>query len=303
MAAAAPSNTGAQLRGRLAHDATMARYTSWRTGGRAELLYVAADLDDACNFLAAGNYPLPLTLLGLGSNLLVRDGGVRGTILRLAPGAGAIAEIASGMIRAEAGAACPKLAKFAVTAGLMGGEFLAGIPGSVGGALAMNAGCYGSETWQRVAAVETIGSQGQIERLEPKDFAVGYRSVKRRVGQPLLFAAAEFAFGPDDGSAAGRMRDLLASRAESQPVGTANAGSVFTNPPGASAGRLLDEAGMRGTRIGDAVVSGKHANFIVNAGQASAADIEQLIERMQKAVMDSSGIEIKQEVRIIGEAA
>ena len=292
------------LRGRLAADADMGRHCSWRAGGRAQLLYVAADLEDACEFLARGDYPRPLTMLGLGSNLLVRDGGVSGTLLKLAPAAGRIEMLSRTRLQVQAGAACPKLARQAIAAGLAGCEFLAGIPGSVGGALAMNAGCYGSTIWQSVMSVDVLSEAGRLASLAPADFEVGYRRVARGGGGQMLFAAAELEFVADeDGRARQRMEEMLARRARSQPIGTANAGSVFTNPPGASAGRLLAEAGMRGVSVGGARVSRRHANFIVNENDASAADIETLIGMMQEAVFDSSDIRLYPEVRIIGEEA
>ena len=296
----APEAAG--LRGRMIADADMSRHCSWRAGGRAQLLYVAADLDDARGFLARGEHPQPLTMIGLGSNFLVRDGGLRGTLLKLAPAAGGIERVAERRLRVEAGAAAPKLARQAIAAGLAGAEFFAGIPGSVGGALAMNAGCYGSTTWQRVASVEALSERGGIETLAADAFDVGYRRVRRGDGGPMLFAAAEFEFDADEGGRAKRrMEEMLAKRARAQPIGTANAGSVFTNPPGNSAGRLLDAAGMRGVGCGGARVSRRHANFIVNEKDATAADIETLIGMMQEAVFDSSDIRLYPEVRIVGD--
>ncbi|MCY4324903.1 MAG: UDP-N-acetylmuramate dehydrogenase [Betaproteobacteria bacterium] len=303
-AASAMVSSASQLRGRMIADADMSRHCSWRAGGLAELLYVAADLEDACEFLAGGDYPQPLTMVGLGSNFLVRDGGLRGTLLKLAPAAGQIERLSEQRLRVQAGAACPKLARQAVAAGLAGCEFLAGIPGSIGGALAMNAGCYGSTTWQRVVSVTTLSEAGVLEKLSPESFAIGYRTVARRDGQPLMFASAEFEFDADeDGQARQRMEEMLAKRSRSQPIGTANAGSVFTNPPGSSAGRLLDEVGMRGASFGGARVSRRHANFIINEKNATAADIETLIGMMQEAVFERCDIRLYPEVRIVGDEA
>ena len=302
MSAAMAAASAEGLRGRMIADADTSRHCSWRAGGRAQLLYVAADLEDACEFLSRGDYPRPLTMIGLGSNFLVRNGGLRGTLLKLAPSAGQIEQLSDCRLHVQAGVACPKLARRAIAAGLAGSEFFAGIPGSVGGALAMNAGCYGSTTWQLVRFVEMLSESGKIEKLAASDFAVGYRSVSRRDGGQMLFAAAEFEFAEDaDGCAEQRMEKMLAARARSQPIGTANAGSVFTNPPGSSAGRLLDQAGMRGVAFGGARVSRRHANFIVNENNASASDIETLIEMMQTAVFDKSDIKLHPEVRIVGE--
>ena len=302
-ASAVPATPAADgLRGRMIADADMSRHCSWRAGGRAQLLYVAADIEDACEFLSRGDWPRPLTMLGLGSNFLVRDGGLAGTLLKLAPAAGRIENASELRLQVDAGAACPKLARQAIAAGLSGAEFLAGIPGSLGGALAMNAGCYGSTTWQRVVSVKVLSERGGIETLKPDDFQIGYRAVARHDGKPMLFAGAELEFAADEAGDAGRrMEQMLAARARAQPIGTANAGSVFTNPPGSSAGKLLDAAGMRSMVYGGARVSRRHANFIVNENDATASDIEILIGIMQEAVFEKSDIKLHPEVRIVGE--
>ena len=265
------------LRGVLTLNAPLAPHTSWRAGGHADVAYVPADRDDLALFLRQLPIFESVTVLGLGSNTLVRDGGVRGAVVLLHNPGGMLA-VADGLVYAEAGVACPKLARFAARHDCAGAEFLAGIPGTVGGALAMNAGCYGGETWARVAKVELVTRDGGFVIRTPADYAVGYRSVKRADGRAAdgIFTAAWFRFAPGDGDAArARIRELLARRLESQPLDQPNAGSVFRNPPGDHAARLIESAGLKGFSIGGARVSDKHANFIVNAErQASAADIE-----------------------------
>jgi len=294
------------LRGVLTLNAPLAPHTSWRAGGHADVAYVPADRDDLAMFLRQLPIFESVTVLGLGSNTLVRDGGVRGAVVLLHNPGGMLA-VADGLAYAEAGVACPKLARFAARHGCAGAEFLAGIPGTVGGALAMNAGCYGGETWAQVAKVELVTRDGGFVIRTPADYAVGYRSVKRADGRAAdgIFTAAWFRFAPGDGDAArARIRELLARRLESQPLDQPNAGSVFRNPPGDHAARLIESAGLKGFSIGGARVSDKHANFIVNAErQASAADIERLIEHVQQVVATRTGVTLEREVRIIGDVA
>ncbi len=293
------------LRGVLTLNAPLAPHTSWRAGGHADVAYVPADRDDLALFLRQLPIFESVTVLGLGSNTLVRDGGVRGAVVLLHNPGGMLA-VADGLVYAEAGVACPKLARFAARHGCAGAEFLAGIPGTVGGALAMNAGCYGGETWAQVAKVELATRDGGFVIRTPADYAVGYRSVKRADGRAAdgIFTAAWFRFAPGDGDAArARIRELLARRLGSQPLDQPNAGSVFRNPPGDHAARLIESAGLKGFSIGGARVSDKHANFIVNAErQASAADIERLIEHVQQVVATRTGFTLEREVRIIGDA-
>jgi UDP-N-acetylenolpyruvoylglucosamine reductase len=294
------------LRGALTLDAPLAPHTTWRAGGRADVAYVPADRDDLALFLRQLPIFEPVTVLGLGSNTLVRDGGVRGAVILLHNPGGALA-VTDGLVYADAGVACPKLARFAARHSCAGAEFLAGIPGTVGGALAMNAGCYGGEIWARVAKVELAMRDGTFVVRTPADYAVGYRSVKRADGRAAdgIFTAAWFRFPPGDREAAlARIKELLAHRIATQPLELPNAGSVFRNPPGDHAARLIERVGLKGFAIGGARVSDKHANFIVNAGRrASAADIEQLIEHVQKVVAAKTGVTLEREVRIIGEAA
>ena len=293
------------LRGRLTHGAPLAKYTSWRAGGTADTLYVPADRDDLARFLAQMPADEPLLAIGLGSNTLVRDGGVRGTVVVM-HNPGAALAVADGLIYADAGLACPKLARFAANHGCAEAEFLAGIPGTVGGALAMNAGCYGGETWRYVVRVEVLRRDGTFEIRTPADYVIGYRSVRRAGGQVPdgIFTAGWFRFPEGDADAArDRIRELLARRILAQPLDLPNAGSVFRNPPNDHAARLIESCGLKGHAVGGTRVSEKHANFIVNPhGMAKAADIEALIAFVRDTVRAKTGVELEQEVRIVGEA-
>jgi UDP-N-acetylenolpyruvoylglucosamine reductase len=296
----------AGLRGTLALDMPLAPHTTWRAGGRADVAYVPADRDDLALFLHQLPIFEPITVLGLGSNVLVRDGGVRGAAILMHNPGGALA-VADGQIYTEAGVACPKLARFAARHGCGGAEFLAGVPGTVGGALAMNAGCYGGETWSHVAKVELLTRDGTFVVRTPVDYAIDYRSVKRADGRQLdgVFTAAWFRFSPGDSETAlARIRELLGRRIATQPLNLPNAGSVFRNPHGDHAARLIEGAGLKGFTVGGAQVSEKHANFIVNAERrASATDIETLIEHVRRVVAERTGVTLETEVRIIGEPA
>lgn len=295
----------AGLRGELSRDAPLARHTSWRAGGNADTMYRPAGRDDLAAFVRAWPADAPLTVIGLGSNVLVRDGGVRGAVIVLHDPGAALA-VADGLVYAEAGLAAPKLARFAALRGCAGAEFLAGVPGTVGGALAMNAGCYGSETWRYVVRAEVLSRDGTFGVRTPADFSIGYRTVRERDGGALrgIFTAAWFRFANGaTGTAREEIRGLLARRIATQPLGMANAGSVFRNPPGDYAARLIESCGLKGFAIGGARVSAKHANFIVNeARDARAADIEALIIHVRETVRAATGVDLEPEVRIIGEA-
>ncbi len=292
------------LRGELRRDEPMARHVSWRTGGAAARCYVPADLDDLAVFLRQVPEGEPLLFVGLGSNLLVRCGGFAGTVV-LMHSARKHPELMAGRVYAEAGVASPKVARFAARQGLAGAEFLAGIPGSVGGALAMNAGCYGGETWNIVEKVLTIDRAGTWHERRPADFDVGYRHCAARSGAAEWFAAAWFLLPPGDADVSReRIRLFLKRRIAAQPLDLPNAGSVFRNPPGDHAARLIEACGLKGLSRGGARVSEKHANFIVNPqGAARAADIEWLIGAVREGVRRETGIELIPEVRIVGQAA
>jgi UDP-N-acetylmuramate dehydrogenase len=236
----------------------------------------------------------------LGSNLLVRDGGVRGTVVMTSGALNQLTLIGPGRIRAEAGVASAKVARFSVEQGLTHAEFLAGIPGTVGGALAMNAGAFGGETWNIVEAVETIDHHGQRRTRTPADYRIGYREVAGPAGE--WFVAGHFRLTAGN-AANGKtlIKSLLARRGASQPTQLPNAGSVFKNPPNDHAAHLIEASGLKGTCQGRACVSDLHANFIVNQGGASAADIEQLIARIQAEVEKQQGVRLETEVRIVGE--
>jgi UDP-N-acetylmuramate dehydrogenase len=291
------------LRGRLLEKEPMSRHVSWRAGGRADRAYVPADLDDLAAFLRSRPATEPICFVGLGSNLLVRDGGFRGTVVLLHNSHARIA-LVDGLVVADAAAASPKVARFAATHGLAGAEFLAGIPGCVGGALAMNAGCYGSETWDFVESVSTIDRLGVVRRRVRGEYEIAYRHVTAPASDEWYVEAA-FRFTSGDGAKArDRIRELLAKRIATQPLGLPNAGSVFRNPPGEHAARLIESCGLKGLAIGGARISEKHANFIVNpGGRGSAADIEALIAHAKRMVGERFGIELVAEVRVIGDQA
>jgi UDP-N-acetylmuramate dehydrogenase len=292
------------LRGDLRRDEPMARHVSWRAGGAADRFYAPAHLADLQRFMKTLPPAEPLLFVGLGSNLLVRDGGFRGTVVSL-HAAKLHAELAGGLVYALAGVAAPKVARFAARHGLAGAEFLAGIPGTVGGALAMNAGCYGGETWQVVERVQTIDRTGSLHIRGPEEYEIGYRHCRLRAERDEWFVAAWFRLAAGDGEASqARIKEFLAKRIASQPLQLPNAGSVFRNPPGDHAARLIESCGLKGFSRGGARVSEKHANFIVNPdGRASAADIEALILEVQHKVQAARGVHLIPEVRIVGEAA
>jgi UDP-N-acetylmuramate dehydrogenase len=288
--------------GQLAANAATADHVSWRAGGPVARAYTPTSLDDLAVFLSRMRHDEPVLAVGLGSNLLIRDGGFEGTALFLHGALREMRQEADGSIYAEAGVASPKLARFALSAGYVEAEFLAGIPGTVGGALAMNAGCHGGETWNYVDRVLMMDRAGRRIERRPEEFAIGYRHAGLKEALDEIFVAAWFRFPQGDAAAAReRMRALLDKRVATQPLDLPNAGSVFRNPPGDHAARLIEAAGLKGTRIGGAQVSEKHANFIVNPeGEATAAAIEMLIGQVQRSVKEKFGVELVREVRIVG---
>lgn len=287
-------------RGRLLYDEPLERHTSWRIGGPAGCYFEPNDIDDLAAFLRELPVDEPLFWLGLGSNLLVRDGGVRGTVIATFRALAKLERVGDRTVRAEAGVACPQVARYCSQLGLCGVEFLAGIPGTMGGALAMNAGAFGSETWTWVEQVETVDRQGARRVRRPAEYEIGYRSVKGPAGE--WFVAAVLALTPGDSAAvSARIRELLESRKATQPLHLPSCGSVFRNPPGDHAARLIEAAGLKGLRRGGACVSEKHANFIVNLGGATAADVEALIGQVVQRVQKVHGVRLVPEVRIVGE--
>ena len=292
-----------ELRGTLRQGESMARHTSWRVGGPAQHFFQPADIDDLGCFLRQLSATEPLLWLGLGSNLLVRDGGFNGSVIALSGALNQLTLIDALTVRAEAGVACAKVARFAARAGLAGIEFLAGIPGTVGGALAINAGAHGGETWQWVCTVETLDRHGERHLRTPQDYHIGYRSVQPRAAGEEWFVAAHFRLAPGVSAAiSARIKQLLEKRNQTQPVNQPNAGSVFRNPPGDHAARLIESCGLKGLRIGGACVSDKHANFIINTGTATAADIEALIKKMADTVQQKCNVQLVAEVRVVGES-
>ncbi len=290
------------LRGVLRRDEPLARHNTWRVGGAARRYYEPADISDLAAFLRTLPQGELVLWLGLGSNLLVRDGGVPGTVIATAGALDELKQIDATTVRAGAGVACNKVARFCARLNLVGAEFLAGIPGTMGGALAMNAGAFGGETWPLVKTVETLDRRGVLRRRTPQDFEIAYRSVRGPADE--WFVAVELRVQRGDGEASlARVKELLERRNTTQPIGLPSCGSVFRNPPGDFAARLIEAAGLKGACIGGACVSTKHANFIINTGEATAADIEALIARVARTVEELHGVRLSPEVRIVGVAA
>jgi UDP-N-acetylmuramate dehydrogenase len=296
MSAAPNMSTAAEV----LHEEPMARHTSWRVGGPAQMYFRPRSRGELLQFLAELEPDVPVLWVGLGSNLLVRDGGVRGVVLATAKALGESRRLDDNQVEAGAGVPCTTLARRCARWGLGPAEFLAGIPGTVGGALTMNAGAFGGETWDRVISVETVTRDGRVRRRTPEDYDVGYRHVEGPRDE--WFLSARFQFENADADALGRLKEMLRQRQESQPLGEPSCGSVFRNPPGDHAARLIDTAGLKGYAIGGAVVSDKHANFIINAGNATAADIEQLINHVRDTVAATHGVSLVPEVHIVGDA-
>jgi len=290
-----------QSRGELRRDEPMSRHTSWRAGGKADLFFIPSSVEDLQAFLRELDAATPIFWLGVGSNLLVRDGGIRGVVISATSILKGLERIDTYLVRAGSGVPCTQLARQCIRWGLGPSEFFAGIPGTVGGALTMNAGAHGGETWERVESVRTIDRAGEIHQRAPAEYSVGYRSVTGPANE--WFLEATFRFEPGVTASMDAMKAMLERRKATQPLGLPSCGSVFRNPPGDHAARLIEAAGLKGFRIGGAEVSPKHANFIINTGDATATDIEELIEHVRQTVFDQHGVELKHEVRIVGEVA
>lgn len=280
----------------------LSSYTTWRIGGSAGQLYKPAGIGDLASFLKKHPESEPITWLGLGSNSLIRDGGVRGTVILTQGALNGLELVGDNLVRTEAGVSCAQMARFTARQNLFGGEFWAGIPGTMGGALRMNAGCFHGETWNSVVEVETMTKSGEVRTRSPKEFEIAYRSVKGLEDNEWFIAATcKLEPGQKEASLT-KIKTLLERRAQTQPTSDYNCGSVFRNPPGDHAARLIESCGLKGFMMGGAMVSTKHANFIINhEGRASAKDIETLIGHVHQTVLDKTGINLIREVHILGE--
>ena len=275
-------------------------FNSWKVGGRAEQFLICDNIEKLASYIKTKKIKPPITYVGLGSNLLIRDGGVKGTIIVMHGGLNNINKDGK-LLYAEAGVSCSKLSKFAAKEGFNQSAFFAGIPGTIGGALAMNAGCYGSETWEYVEKVLMINLNGDQIIRSKSSFKIDYREVKN-INKDESFLGAWFKFpNGDKEDAKNKIKELLAHRKKTQPLNWPTAGSTFRNPKDNFAAKLIEDCGLKGYQIGGAQVSEKHANFIINLGNASALDIEKIIDHVQKVVLEKKNIELKREIKIIGE--
>ncbi len=313
-----------ELQGQLIINEPMSRYTTWRVGGEAECCYQPKSVEDLQNLMQLVPQPVAVYWIGLGSNVLIRDGGLKGLVIntngvlnqmdiQCYSGDRGYSEDKGNsegsnkycIISAEAGLSCAVFSRKAANKGLNGAEFLSGIPGTIGGALAMNAGAFGGETWRQVISVDTIDRNGIIHHRTPDKFEIAYRKVTpKNSGQMEWFVRGQFRYEQNPQAleqSKQQIKSLLQKRAETQPTRQANAGSVFKNPQGDYSARLIEDCGLKGRRIGGAQVSEKHANFIINTGQATAQDIENLIRLVQEQVYNKHKITLETEVRIMGE--
>jgi UDP-N-acetylmuramate dehydrogenase len=295
---AARNNVSAH--GDIRYDEPMSRHTSLRAGGPAEVFFEPDSVTALSEFLADLDPNTAVFWLGVGSNLLVRDGGIAGVVIAAGKMLRKLERVGDYRVRAGAGLPCTQLSRQCIRWQLGPSEFFAGIPGTVGGALAMNAGAHGGETWERVASAQTIDRHGVVHERTPDDYEIAYRSV--RGPSKEWFLEATFRFEPDANPSMAAMKAMLDRRKSTQPLGLPSCGSVFRNPPGDHSARLIEAAGLKGHRIGGAEVSTKHANFIINRDAATATDIEALIEHVRQTVAQKYGIELVHEVRIVGEA-
>jgi UDP-N-acetylmuramate dehydrogenase len=284
---------------RVLHNEPLARHTSWRVGGPADVFFKPQDVTELAVFLRSLAPNTPIYFLGLGSNLLVRDGGIRGVVIATLGAFAELKQLESNEVWAGSGVTCAKLAKQCVKWGLGAAEFFAGIPGTVGGALAMNAGAFGGETWRHVREVETIDIRGEVRRHPANDYRASYRHIEGPTNEWFLGARLHFELRANVSEL--EIRALLARRKATQPIGELSCGSVFTNPPGDHAARLIEASGLKGFRIGGARVSEKHANFIINDGTATADELERMIEHVQATVSRVHSVTLIPEVRVVGE--
>lgn len=286
------------VRGRLSEAVALAPITWFRVGGPAEVMFRPVDAGDLAAFLANKPADVVVTVLGVGSNLLVRDGGVPGVVVRLGRGFAGIAAEGETIV-VGAGALDGNVARVAQDAGVAGLEFLSGIPGTIGGALRMNAGAYGSEIRDILVSATALDGGGREHRLAPADFGFGYRHCG--IAEDWIFTGAVLRGRRGDGGAiARRMAEIRTARESTQPVRSRTGGSTFANPPGAKAWELIDRAGCRGLVMGGAQVSGQHCNFLINGGDATAADLESLGEEVRRRVRAATGVTLEWEIRRIG---
>jgi len=290
-----------KVRGEIRLNEPMSKHTSWRVGGPAETFFIPSSLEDLSEFLRELHTAIPVFWFGVGSNLLVREGGIPGVVISAARILKDLERVEPYAVRAGGGLACTQLARQCIRWGIGPSEFFAGIPGTVGGALAMNAGAHGGETWERVESVRTIDRNGVINQRAPNEYSVDYRSVSGPGDE--WFIEARFRFDPEVTPSMDTLNDMLDRRKATQPLGLPSCGSVFRNPPGDHAARLIEVAGLKGFSIGGAEVSEKHANFIINNDNATATDVEELIEHVRHAVLEAHGIDLVHEVRIVGEVS
>lgn len=296
-----PLPIDARFESRVRRDEPMTRHTSWHVGGPADVFFTPKDRTDLLEFLERLPTGTPLFWLGLGSNLLVRDGGIRGVVIDTT-GLDQLDSIDETTVYAEAGVPCARIARRCISLQLGPAEFFAGIPGTLGGALTMNAGAFGGDTWPRVRAVDVCDARGRERRRDAREYSWSYRRVVAPVPGEY-FLGAVLAFEKRPGLTDDALRDMIARRKETQPIGEWSCGSTFTNPKGEHAARLIEAAGLKGTRIGDVMVSPKHANFLVNVESAKAADIERLVQLIQQEVQKQFGVALTPEFRTVGEAA
>lgn len=292
----------ATCQGKLLEYEPMKKHTTWRVGGPARYFYRPKDLEDLAKFIKIVPKELPIIWLGLGSNVLVRDGGIDGVVIAHQGALKQLTSIDAVTVRAEAGLACAQVARAISRLSLQGAEFLAGVPGTMGGALAMNAGCFGSETWNHVVAVETLNRQGEIKVRPASDFHYEYRYVKRPADEWFVAGHLKLTPGDKDQSLE-KIRELLDKRAATQPTGKPTGGSSFRNPPGDFSARLIEACELKGFSLGGASVSEKHANFIISDSDACAQDIEDLMGYVAGKVEEKFNIKLIPEVHFLGQKA